>query len=208
VRFLLVYIAEAHSADEWPIGKQISFDQHKTIEERVTIARSFAADMKQKHGFSLPMVADTIDNGFDKAYAAWPVRFYVIQEGKISFIAMGKMLGDRKQQAVKRLSSQQQQQQQQTSEQTATSPADEKQSIAAETSQECRPCDSKNKTCAASDSSYQHELSNSSFEAVLKEHKTLAAPGCEGGCVGEYNYDFRDLGAWLEQHAAGQAAKD
>jgi hypothetical protein len=168
VRFLLVYIAEAHAKDEWPIGDQISFEQHKTIEARVTAARLFASEMKKKYGFNLPLVADPVDNSFDKAYSAWPVRFYVIQDSKISYIAVAKNLGDKcAEKDVK-------------SDSEPSHSNEIKQKVAASTS----------------------DTSTETLEAILKANSAISAPGCEGACVGEYSYDFRDLGAWLEQYSA------
>ena len=78
--FLSVYIAEAHAADEWPVGARISFcNQPRHIGERVALAASFV----QKYAFTLPMVVDdpardlvpgaatdgAIKPGFDKLWA-------------------------------------------------------------------------------------------------------------------------------------------
>ena len=53
--FLSVYIAEAHAADEWPVGARISFcDQPRQLGQRVALAASFV----QKYDFTLPMVVD------------------------------------------------------------------------------------------------------------------------------------------------------
>lgn len=42
IRFLAVYISEAHSRDQWPVGKTIScVDQPTTMEERLHNAREF-----------------------------------------------------------------------------------------------------------------------------------------------------------------------
>jgi len=82
--FLAVYITEAHSSDEWPCGKQLSFcEQPKTTERRCELAS--LAHKKTK--FSFPFLVDTIQNQFENEYSAWPYRFYGIIDGKISFIA-------------------------------------------------------------------------------------------------------------------------
>jgi len=84
VNFLAVYIAEAHAKDEWPVGESISVcDQPKTLEERQAIARRFVA----QHSFKLPIVLDSMNNTFMKTFAAWPVRFFVIQNGKLALKA-------------------------------------------------------------------------------------------------------------------------
>jgi len=46
--------------------------------ERCGIARSFA----RAYDFKIPMVVDTITNEFSETYAAWPIRFYVIEKGR------------------------------------------------------------------------------------------------------------------------------
>jgi hypothetical protein len=54
----------------------------KTLQERQKVARDFAAQFK----VSVPILVDTIDDQIEKAYAAWPDRFYVIDaEGKIAY---------------------------------------------------------------------------------------------------------------------------
>jgi len=93
VDFLCVYIAEAHGQDEWPIsscrfnnGKVVKYNQPKTIEERLAIAADFVAAFQ----FELPLVVDEISNPFEKEYAPWPIRFFVLQNKKIQYIAEPK----------------------------------------------------------------------------------------------------------------------
>ena len=82
VVFLAVYITEAHSSDEWPCGKTLSFcEQPKTTEKRCELA-SLA---HQKTNFTFPFLVDTINNQFENKYAAWPFRFYGFRNGKLSF---------------------------------------------------------------------------------------------------------------------------
>ena len=41
VQFLVVYVMEAHAAQEWPLGTtRSSIGQHKTIEERIAAANA------------------------------------------------------------------------------------------------------------------------------------------------------------------------
>lgn len=91
-QFVLIYIAEAHSYDEWPVGDHILLGrkicQPKRAEERLPLAVSFARD----YGLSsLCLAVDdpALDSagGFDSVYAAWPTRFYVLKGGKLSWIA-------------------------------------------------------------------------------------------------------------------------
>jgi len=82
--FLGVYITEAHAADEWPVGKTISFcTQPKVLSDRIGLARKFVNDQQ----IEFPMVVDTMDNQFDEKFASWPLRFYIVQNGKLVFKA-------------------------------------------------------------------------------------------------------------------------
>jgi len=80
VRFVAVYITEAHAADEWPVGKTISFcNQPKTMAERLDLAAAFV----KKHDYRVPMMVDSMHNSFHDVFACWPFRYYVIQHGHL-----------------------------------------------------------------------------------------------------------------------------
>jgi len=79
---LVVYISEAHAQDEWPLGKQVCLNQHKTIEERLKAANDF----NEQFHCRLPVLVDTMDNNFDNAYACWPERFFIIEHDKMAMI--------------------------------------------------------------------------------------------------------------------------
>jgi type I thyroxine 5'-deiodinase len=83
MNFRFIYILEAHAQDEWPIcsarwsptKQPIKYNQTHTIEERLIVAKDFLRDFD----FPIPMVIDKPDeNLFEKFYAPWPVRIYVI----------------------------------------------------------------------------------------------------------------------------------
>lgn len=85
INFRFVYIIEAHAQDEWPIcsarwsptQKPIKYNQTRTIEERLLVAKDFIQDFN----FQMPTVIDKPEeNLFEKLYAAWPVRIYVIDK--------------------------------------------------------------------------------------------------------------------------------
>jgi len=84
VQWLLVYILEAHAADEWPIGSSVVINQHKTIEERAAACASCCDTLS----VNIPTVLDSIDNSFNNQYACWPLRFYLIDNGVIEHIPM------------------------------------------------------------------------------------------------------------------------
>jgi hypothetical protein len=77
---LAIYIAEAHSRDQWPVGKTISsVDQPTTLEQRLENAQQF----KKNFNFEMPMLVDNMDNTFHHTYGSWPFRFFVIHDGKL-----------------------------------------------------------------------------------------------------------------------------
>jgi len=80
--FVAVYIAEAHAQDEWPLGKKVCLMQHKTMEERLSAARSFQKD----YDFQIPLLVDLMDNNFDGLYSSWPERFYIIDGFKMDLV--------------------------------------------------------------------------------------------------------------------------
>jgi len=83
--FAGVYIAEAHAADEWPVGARISFlNQTRTVGERSELCKSYCKQFE----LQFPMLVDTMADQFMDLFAAWPFRFYVIQSGKVVFKAM------------------------------------------------------------------------------------------------------------------------
>ena len=76
-----MYIVEAHAEDEWPMGKTVSYQQPKTFEERLKIAQDF---LKQE--LRWPLIVDGITNAFQDAYAAWPERFYIMEDKRMMYI--------------------------------------------------------------------------------------------------------------------------
>jgi len=81
--FLVIYIAEAHAADEWPVGDPLKIMQPKSTLERVGVASAF----KKDYSFLLPLLVDTATNEFERTYSAWPIRFYVIENYEVIFKA-------------------------------------------------------------------------------------------------------------------------
>jgi len=81
-KFLAVYISEAHAQDEWPLGNIVCLNQHKTMEERLEVAKTF----KEKYDFQIPLLVDTMENTLDNKYACWPERFFIIQHGVMKLV--------------------------------------------------------------------------------------------------------------------------
>jgi len=89
VQFLNVYIREAHPVDGWWLGGGLSglllfkvrrsraatdvYDP-KSIEER----RAVAGRCETALQYGIRTYVDEIDDGVNKAYAAWPTRLYLV----------------------------------------------------------------------------------------------------------------------------------
>mmetsp|Transcript_43539 Transcript_43539/g.64606 ORF Transcript_43539/g.64606 Transcript_43539/m.64606 type:complete len:134 (-) Transcript_43539:137-538(-) len=94
-----VYIAEAHAMDEWPLhsgrfnkgrGPVIVETQPTEALERCKLARKFAADFGMKlDDSSYEFLVDNPEEGdsFEKAYAPWPVRLYLLKGLKVEWVA-------------------------------------------------------------------------------------------------------------------------
>jgi hypothetical protein len=81
----LVYVAEAHAQDEWPIGSQkYTAPQHKSFLERKQVAESALPEFK----LDWPVAYDALpDDHFTSVYGAWPIGFYVFQGDVLEYVA-------------------------------------------------------------------------------------------------------------------------
>lgn len=91
VQFATVYVSEAHAADEWPIGSKLSFPQPRSLSARITLAQQFQRSLHWRIPLYVDDVSPTseaLPTSFEKVYASWPVRFYIISgERTICYIA-------------------------------------------------------------------------------------------------------------------------
>jgi hypothetical protein len=87
-----VYVAEAHAQDGWPLrsarfavdNKPVVVDQPRTLAARLALARRFAAE----YGVASPMyIDDPATEAFERTYAPWPLRLYVVRGATLSWIA-------------------------------------------------------------------------------------------------------------------------
>ena len=92
MNIVCIYILEAHFVeknndgkiiDGWPIGSSYNYPQHKTINDRISMANKFITDFK----WNIPTFVDTIENDFNKVYSAWPDRAYVIFNDRLIYIS-------------------------------------------------------------------------------------------------------------------------
>jgi hypothetical protein len=96
VKFIKVYIREAHPVDGWWFGRGIfktlltlkgskasrSLYDPKTIKER----RAAAGECQETLKYGVRTYVDEMDDAVNKAYAAWPTRLYLIdKEGKVAY---------------------------------------------------------------------------------------------------------------------------
>jgi hypothetical protein len=91
--FLTVYIEEAHAKDEWSlenkfydsyitgVGKATTFDRHKSMMDRIRIAKAFQLDLN----FPGELVCDSFSNPVKVLYDGWPERLYIIESGVIVY---------------------------------------------------------------------------------------------------------------------------
>ncbi len=97
-----MYIAEAHAMDEWPLqsarfnqgrGPVIVEKQPTLASERCALARKFASDFAMDLSKStFEFLVDDPETGdeFEKEYAPWPLRLYLISDSKLEWIAEPK----------------------------------------------------------------------------------------------------------------------
>jgi hypothetical protein len=91
--FALMYVAEAHATDLWPIRSSrangsrgpVNIRSHQDDEERAVVATRFVNDFGMR---DFRIFIDTLPNEeFEKAYAPWPVRIFCFDGTKLSYIS-------------------------------------------------------------------------------------------------------------------------
>ena len=97
-----VYIAEAHAMSEWPVrsgrfnrgrGPVIIENQPSTSVERCQLAQQFASDFDislDSDCFEFLVDACERQDPFEQAFAPWPLRLYMIRDGKLEWISQPK----------------------------------------------------------------------------------------------------------------------
>lgn len=76
----MVYIAEAHANDVWPLGKHVDLPSHKNIDERKQAANMLVC----QYNFQIPVLLDTMSDHFDQEFAVWPERFFLAKKGTMA----------------------------------------------------------------------------------------------------------------------------
>jgi len=83
--FLVVYVSEAHAIDEWPLGNNVCIPKHKTIEERIEVAKK---NLVEERNCKVPVLVDTMEDSFESLYKGWPERFYIIQGNILKLLGL------------------------------------------------------------------------------------------------------------------------
>lgn len=81
VRWLVVYIEEAHASDEWPVGSLTSITrQPQSIQERCSLAGLVQRELlgATTGPNRVEVVVDSMQNCFQRELASWPIRMYVL----------------------------------------------------------------------------------------------------------------------------------
>jgi hypothetical protein len=86
VDFFTVYIQEAHPGGGWQVqgneDEGLLFEAPTSLEERAQLARELVV----RFHLAMPVLVDDVDDEVDTAYAAMPLRLYLIDEaGSVAF---------------------------------------------------------------------------------------------------------------------------
>jgi thiol-disulfide isomerase/thioredoxin len=84
--FVGVYVREAHPSDGWLMESNtrlgVKLPQPKSIEERTSVAKRCATELK----YSMPLLVDTMDDRVGNLYSGMPARAYVIgKDGIVTY---------------------------------------------------------------------------------------------------------------------------
>lgn len=80
VRFLVVYVREAHALDEWVTPDNVK-DRVSVMQPGTDLARGVAAGrLCTRLDLTMPTVTDDLDDSVSDVYGAWPDRMYVLDE--------------------------------------------------------------------------------------------------------------------------------
>ncbi len=93
----MLYIVEAHAVDEWPIssgryhpgGSAVILRQPRTASERSAACLDFLSTYglgAEPPGMGIA-VDDPAGDAFQEAYAPWPIRMYVVEDGRMRFLS-------------------------------------------------------------------------------------------------------------------------
>jgi hypothetical protein len=83
--FLIIYIKEAHPAEDWPmrVNPRLKYIKDPTSKfERFQVANTCVNDLK----ISIPCLLDDMENSTAAAYKGYPDRLYIVgKDGRIAY---------------------------------------------------------------------------------------------------------------------------
>lgn len=87
-----MYITEAHASDTWPMKWSVEWPRPKTLEERISYAKTCARELKMLPAFTVAV--DGMDNDFNTAFRSWPTCYYVVAPGTKRLLYIGDARDD------------------------------------------------------------------------------------------------------------------
>jgi type I thyroxine 5'-deiodinase len=90
---VVIYISEAHAADEWSLSLKYQINQHKSIEDRIAAAKFLIKEKNYKYRIFVDSFDGDSNNSFEKTYSGWPERGFIFHKGKIVHISYGTIEG-------------------------------------------------------------------------------------------------------------------
>lgn len=87
---LLVYIAEAHAADQWPINSMAYSGPGNTVWQPASLKDRCDIVRRMLHAMpcirDVPVLVDGIDDAFLSAFAAWPLRIWGVHQAVVEVV--------------------------------------------------------------------------------------------------------------------------
>jgi tetratricopeptide (TPR) repeat protein len=86
VPFLLIYIREAHSSENWQSTRNVRESVDVAVAATMEEKASHAVMCSRQLHLPFPAVVDSMDNATEEAYQAWPSRVFVVgADGRIQY---------------------------------------------------------------------------------------------------------------------------
>jgi hypothetical protein len=88
INIIVLYISEAHVADEWPLSNKFVINQHKTVEDRLEAVKLLEMEIK----LGCPIYLDNLElPNFEKSYFCWPDRGFIMNKGIVEYLYFPKV---------------------------------------------------------------------------------------------------------------------
>lgn len=83
IRFVLVYITEAHASDTWPMKWSVEWPRPVNVQQRIEYAKKCVSDLSIE---DMDLLIDTMSDDFNNVFKSWPTAYYVLQGTKLVYI--------------------------------------------------------------------------------------------------------------------------